>query len=190
MLSWRKKRTFSWQELDESFTQAKAGNEESKERVFTFLRSKILALAKYRAPECAEDTVQETLIIVHNRFGEFESLEILQAFTHQVLRNKIGNIYQSRARQKQVELENANLHYDIRADLEAGELDRIVSDSIDKLGESHPACREILSYLYQGLDTDEISAQMGIDKSRLKVRTFRCRRALKDILREQYYLEV
>src|SRR5262245_53167626 len=123
----------TWQELENLFTQAREGNEGSREKVFAFLRSKILALAKYRVAEAAEDTVQETLIIVYNRFSEFETLEVLQAFTHQVLRNKIGNIYQARARQKQVELESADLQYDIGGELEAGELDRIVCECIDRL---------------------------------------------------------
>src|SRR5215471_6805609 len=189
MLS-RSKRTPTWQELDSLFAQARQGHEESKERVFSFLRSKILALAKYRVAEAAEDAVQETLIIVHSRFSEFETLEILQAFTHQVLRNKIGNIYQARARKKPVGLEEADLRYDIREEMEASELDRIVFQCIDRLGENNPACREILSYLYHGLDTDEICARLGINKSRLKVRTFRCRMALRDLLLREYQIEL
>jgi RNA polymerase sigma factor (sigma-70 family) len=182
----RLRRKASWQELDQEFARAKNGNEESRDKVLSFLRSKLLSLARYRVAEAAEDTVQETLIIVYNRFPEFDALEGLKAFSHQVLRNKIGNIYQERSRQKRVELDDADLHYEINEDLEAGELDRIVCESIDKLGERHPTCREILSRLYEGLDPGEISEQLGISKSRLKVRTFRCREALREILSKQY----
>ena len=180
----------SWEELDLAFARAKTGHEESKDKVFAFLRSKLLSLARYRVAEAAEDTVQETLIIVHNRFAEFDALEGLKAFTHQVLRNKIGNIYQERSRQKHVGIENAELSYDIDGELEAGELDRIVCESIDKLGQRHPTCRDILFRLYEGLDPDEISTQLGMTKSRLKVRTFRCRNALRDLLLEHYRVEI
>lgn len=190
MIMWRIKRRISPQELNSFFILAKQGHEESKETVFTFLRMRLLALARYRVPETAEDTVQETLIIVHNHFSEFEAMEGLLAFTNKVLRNKIGNVYQGRTRQKHVELEDAELKYDIDNDLEAGELDRILRESIAKLGETNPGCRDILSCLYHGFDPDDISKTLGITKSKLKVRTFRCRGALKDLIHREYRLEL
>jgi RNA polymerase sigma factor (sigma-70 family) len=183
------KRGFSLEELHNFFILALQGNEESKGRVFDFLRSRLLSLARYRVPELAEDIVQDTLLVVHNHFPEFQAMEGLIAFTHKVLRNKIGNIYQGRYRQTRVELEDAELRYDIRDELEGGELDRIVREAISKLGTTNPGCHAILSCLYQGFDPDDISNTLGITKSKLKVRTFRCRSALRDLLSREYRLD-
>jgi RNA polymerase sigma factor (sigma-70 family) len=183
------KRRFSSVELNSFLVRALQGHEESKEKIFTFLRSRLLALAGYRVPEIAEDTVQETLLVVHNHFSEFEAMEGLLAFSNKVLRNKIGNVYQSRSRRKHVELKDGNHRYDISGDLEASELDRIVRESIEKLGATNPGCRAILLCLYDGFDPDDISNALGIPKPKLKVRTFRCRGALRDLLEREYRLQ-
>lgn len=190
MLKWRIRRDLSWQKFANLFAQAQEGDEEAKEQVFSFLRTRLLVLARYRVPEVAEDAVHESLVVVHNHFEEFESLGGLLGFSHQVLRNKIGNIYQGRSRQKFVDLEVAELRYQIQDKLEAGELDEIVRESINKIGESRPVCHAILSGLYHGFDPDEISQKLGISKSKLKVQTFRCREALRVVLRREYSLEV
>ena len=187
------KKQILWQDLDKLFGQAREGDVASKEELFEFLRSRLLVLARYRVAEAAEDMVHESLIIVHNRFSEFESLQALLGFTHQVLRNKIGNIYQRRSREqnRQVELETVSeARNPPDLDMEAIEMERIVRKAIEKLGENRPYCRTILFSLYHGLDPDEISGNLQITKSRLKVQTFRCREALKKILAGEYGLQV
>lgn len=189
-MKWSLKRKYSLSEINSFFEQARRGDEESKEKIYAFLRSRLLVLSRYRVPEKAEDIVQEALLIVHNHFSEFDSIEGLLAFTNQVLRNKIGNIYQSRDRWKSIDLEDIELAYSISGEMETGEIVRIVREAIDRLGGSRPACCEILLCLYHGLDPDEISTKLGIAKSKLKVRTFRCRNALRDLLLQQYNLRV
>src|SRR5262245_17677009 len=109
MLNWRSNRqTLTWHEFDGLFALATTGHAEPKEKLFSFLRSRLMILARYRVPEVAEDVVQETLMVIHDRFQEFGSLEGLVAFTHQVLRNKVDNVYQSRARKKSVELDEVD----------------------------------------------------------------------------------
>lgn len=187
------KHRLTWEELGAVLIEAQKGHEEATEQIFAFLRTRLLAIARYRVPEVAEDTVQETLVIVHNRLPEFEALEGLLAFANQVLRNKIGNIYQGRERQKnkQLDMEGvAEPQYQINDDLQAVELDRILRNSIHKLGEKRPTCKAILSCLYDGFDTSEISVTLGIPKSRLKVSTFRCREALREILVQEYGMQV
>ena len=188
------KKQHSWEDLENLFVKARGMHEDSKEEIFEFLRSRLLVLARHRVPEAAEDTVHESLIIVHNRFSEFENLQGLLAFTHQVLRNKIGNIYQSRSREqyRQVELDDnvSESRYSTDWDIGDVEMERIVRTAIDKLGEKRPYCRSILFCLYQGLEPGEISDRLEITKSKLKVQTFRCREALKKILVGVYGFQV
>ena len=189
MWKWRST-TLSWQELEIVFDTAKHGDEQSRERLFAFVRSRLLLLARYRVPEAAEDIVHDSLLVIHRDLAEVATLGGLLAFSHQVLRNKIGNVYQGRYRQKHVDLDDAELPYSFDGKSDANELERIMQRSIAKLGESRPVCRAILSALYDGFDPGEISERLGISKSNLKVRTFRCRQALRDLLRDDYRLEV
>jgi RNA polymerase sigma factor (sigma-70 family) len=187
------KHALTWQGLSTRLAEAQQGRQESGEEVFAFLRGRLLSLARYRVQEAAEDIVQETLVIVHNHLPEFHTLENLIAFAHQVLRNKVGNIYQGRDRQKRREVDwqgVAEPEYHITGELEAAELDRIVRESIAKLKARRPACGDILACLYNGFDPSEISATLGISKSRLKVQTFRCRESLREILLQEYGWQV
>jgi RNA polymerase sigma factor (sigma-70 family) len=181
----------SWQDLSRMFTLAQQGDQESREHVFSFLRSRFLSVANHRLRDGAEDVVHETLIVVHNHFSEIANLGGLVAFSNQVLRNKIGNVYQSRGRRKEGELgEGAEPQYDINAGVEGGEMERIVRQSIETLGEKRTYCRAILLCLYQGWSPTEISGKLGIPKPRLKIQTFRCREALREILARRYGLQV
>lgn len=186
----RRKTRYSLEELERAFAEYRTGNEASKEALFEFLRSRLLGIARYRVPDIAEDIVHDALVVVHKRFLEFEAFEGLVAFTNQVLRNKIGNVYQSGHRHKDVTLDDTELPYRVEGEWEGAEMDRIVRQSIHKLGEDRPICRAILASLYQGLEPGEISAQLGISKAKLKVRTFRCRQALRDLLSRDYQLNV
>ena len=188
MLGWKK--PYTWDSLESAFVEARGGRDDSKEEIFAFLRSKLLVPARHRVPEAAEDIVHESLIVVHRRFSEFEALEGLLAFTHQVLRNKIGNVYQGRTRHKVQTVEETTLQYPETEEAQSVELEEILKQSIDKLGEKFPICRNILVSLYEGLEPGEISDQLGIPKSKLKVRTFRCRQALRDLLHRDYRLEL
>src|SRR5215471_5551350 len=184
----RRGKTDSWNDLRTCFLAARQGNTESKEAIFSFLRSRFLGLARYRLPEAWEDIVHDSLVVVHEHFSDMQSLEQLVAFANQVLRNKIGNVYQSREHKtKPVGLENVGEpSYHIIAEIEAGDVERVLRESIEKLGEGRTNCRRILLCLYHGLSPDEICDELKISKSQLKVRTFRCRGALRNILQDDY----
>ena|ERR1044071_12985 len=177
------------QKLSENLRLALAGNDGAKEEVFAFLRKRFLSLARYRLPEAAEDVVHDALVVVHRRFAEFDSVDGLVAFTNQVLRNKIGNAYQLRYRRDREALGDLEPGYCIAEELEGEELDRIMCDAIERLRAKFPGCAEILSCLLNGLEPTEISAKLSIPKSRLKVRTFRCREALRQLLYVEYGLQ-
>jgi len=189
----KSRRPYLWQELDGMVVQAQQGDQELREEIFSFLHVRFLVLAKHRLTEGAEDVVQETLMVVYKHFSELETLGKLLAFGNQVLRNKIGNVYQKRRTIKGLKVEMREIaepRYYINGELDAVELNRIIRQSIDKVGEKHPYCRAILLGLYEGLSASEISIRLGISKSQLKVRTFRCRQALREVLLREYRLQV
>jgi RNA polymerase sigma factor (sigma-70 family) len=182
----------SWEALRVIFLRARQGHGESRERIFSFLRIRYISIARYRLPDFAEDIVQDTLVVVHERFSTIETLEQLIAFANQVLRNKIGNVYQS-LRRKTNQIESQEVEedrFDMAGEIEAGELESIIRNSIDRLGQRYSHCQKILLSLYEGLSASEICEKMGITKSQLKVRTFRCREALRSLLADNYGLEL
>jgi RNA polymerase sigma factor (sigma-70 family) len=188
MQYWFSKARKSAQDLDDLLRSANRDHEDAKERLFSFLRARLLVLARFRIPEAAEDTVHETLLVVHQHLEECDTVDSLLAFSHQVLRNKIGNLYQRRYRRGHDALQEGDAVYWIQDEIEHEELERIILESIDRLRETFPVCGEILSSLYFGLEPTEISSKLGISKSNLKTRTFRCRQALRDLLSAQYGL--
>lgn len=177
------------QELSEYLRHAIEGSDGAKEEVFAFLRKRFLSLARYRLPEAAEDVVHDTLVVVHRRFAEFDTVDGLLAFTNQVLRNKIGNAYQLRYRRDREALDDEEIGYCIAEQLQGEELDRIMREAIERLRARFPGCGDILSCLLNGLEATEISTTLRIPKSRLKVRTFRCREALRQLLSVEYGLQ-
>jgi RNA polymerase sigma factor (sigma-70 family) len=188
MRNWFSKRRTPVQELDDLLRRARREHEDSKNLLFEFLRARLLVLARFRVPEAAEDTVHEALLVVHQHLEECDTVDGLLAFSHQVLRNKIGNLYQRRHRWGHDELQEGDAVYWIHDQIEHEELERIILESINRLRETLPVCGEILSSLYCGLEPTEISSNLGISKSNLKTRTFRCRQALRDLLSAQYGL--
>ena len=188
MRYWFSKRRTPVEELHDLLQLARHNHEDSKNRLFEFLRARLLILARFRVPDAAEDTVHETLLIVHQHLTDCDTVDRLLGFSHQVLRNKIGNLYQQTHRRGHNELQESDAAYCISDQIEHDELERIVLESIERLRETLPICGEILSSLYCGLEPTEISSNLGISKSNLKTRTFRCRRVLRDLLSAEYGL--
>jgi len=187
-------KSYSQRGLARLLARAQQGQPEAREDIFFFLRARFLALAKHRlVREDAEDVVQETLIVVHDHFSEFKTVEGLLAFTNEVMRNKIGNFYRKRDRQKRYHITWGavpELVYYLEGELDAAELDRILRKAIDQLGEKSPICRAILLGLREGLSAGELSRWLRLSRSQIDDRVFRCRRALRRLLLKDYGLQV
>jgi RNA polymerase sigma-70 factor (ECF subfamily) len=187
------KRYQSWEELERVLALAQQGDHESLDEIFFFLRVRFLALSRSRlaeeGAEEAEDIIQQTLMVVYDHFSQLDNLRKLLAFSNKVLRNKIGNVYQKRSRDRHRELDlkdEAEPRYYIDGELDAAELNQILREAIDNLAERYPRCYAILLGLYEGLSTDEIGIRLQISKSKLKVQTFRCRQTLRTLLAKEY----
>ena len=187
-------RVYSAAEFADRLTQARQGQREAREEIFYFLRARFLSLAKLRVlEEDAQEVVQETMIVVEKHLSEFETVENLLAFTNAVMRNKIGNFYQKRDRRKVYEAQENNIPdpiYYMDGELEAAELERLVWKAVDQLCQKNPRCREILVGLCQGLSASDLSEKFQVSRSNIDSRVFRCRQALRKILKENYDLEV
>jgi RNA polymerase sigma factor (sigma-70 family) len=182
-----------WQAVEAVMARAQQGDDEAREELFAVLRRKLMAVAVPRVSMDADDVVQETLIIVHQRLADFESLKALTAFTNTTLRHKIGHVYRDRKFEGDLRVDFKDIaepQYEIDDEVDAAQADQIIRACIDKIAEKQCDCRVILLGLYEGLSMEEISQQAGISKEKLKVRTFRCRQALHKLLTGEYSFQV
>jgi RNA polymerase sigma factor (sigma-70 family) len=187
---------YSLQRLTPLLADAQAGQWQAREEIFFFLHARFLTLAKLRlVGEDAEDVVQETLIVVERHFLEFQTVEDLLAFTDGVMRNKIGGFYRKRDRRNQyhVDWEEATAiepSYYMDGQIEAAELVRIIWEAIDHLGRMSETCRTLLMGFSEGLSLKELGDWLHLPRGRIDERLFRCRKALRKFLYEQYGLRV
>jgi RNA polymerase sigma factor (sigma-70 family) len=181
------RRTYPEQNLAQLLARAQQGESQARDEIFALLRRSILAIAKARlTKEDAEDTVQETLMVVHDRFFEFKTLQELEAFARGVLRNKIGNFYRKSPwrQQYQASMEEASEPaYSIDGELDAVELDRVLYQAIRQL---KPECRTILLELREGFSVSESNGRRPHSGAQRARPVFGCRQALRRVLLEKF----
>ncbi len=142
------------QSLDNLHQLALSGDTQAQSALFEDLRVRFLSLAKRRVQlDHAEDVVQETLRIVFDRYGEIKQGTGILVWGLTVLRNVIGNHYQSTGREK----ERLDFVEDLPADagiqddylgeaIMAEATDKLMS-AIDEMGSKFPRC----VYIFKGL---------------------------------------
>jgi RNA polymerase sigma-70 factor (ECF subfamily) len=159
----------------------------ASEAVLAKLRERILAFAASRIgrPE-AEDLAQETLMLLHQKYGEVDAIEELVPLAFRILRFKMAAGFRKSARRGEdsaIPVEDANLRStdDPEDGLLARERRRLMLDALDALGER---CREILKMKMSGLGFDEIRVHLGAASiNTVYVWDLRCRRELIERLR-------
>ncbi|MEM9291434.1 MAG: sigma-70 family RNA polymerase sigma factor [Acidobacteriota bacterium] len=180
----------STQDLEGLLGRVQSGDLQARQSILVFLQARLLPLAKRRVAEAdAEDLLQETLLVFDAELDRITSPEAVLAFAHQVLRNKIGNYYRKRDRRRvhHVDYEAApEPSATIDADLEVAELERVLVRALARLGEKRPRCRQIFDGIRAEKEIKEIALQLGIPRARVDDRLYRCRRALKEILRDEF----
>lgn len=178
--------------LEHLLALAHQGDQQARDEVFLFLRTRFLVLAKLRVgDDDAEDVLQDAMMIVDRRFAELATAEHLLAFTDGVMRNKIGNFYlmrDSRRRYMVSQPEGGDPTYSIDDELAAAELEDVLRAAIDRLGGDRPRCRALLLGLCEGLSMEDLSRRVGIPRSHIDDWAFRCRQALRRILAKDFGL--
>lgn len=176
--------------LGQLLERARSGDREAREEIFSFLRARFLVLAKLRlVSEDAEDIVQETLIVVDRRFLELLDVGALLGFTDGVMRNKIGNFYtvrNTRRKHTSTAWDPPDRPYLIEDELGAAELERVVRQAVDRLGQKRPLCRTVLLSLCDGMSTGELTGFLRLPRARIDDIVFRCRKALRKILIDEF----
>lgn len=189
--------------LDRLVERALAAERDADEALFSNLRVRFLAIAKRRVREDDwEDVVQEALRIVKTRYGEKHPRVGILPWSLTVLRNVIGNYYQSRSRNAaREELSEDALASAARdadeSEIDAGRLANRIGEAVGELLERNKRCgmifKRILESLQEGAGAREIPGlaleRVREDHPQMSSATFyvtlhRCRARLRKILDE------
>ncbi len=188
--------------LDTLCSQSLAGDSRAESALFEALRVRFLPIAKRRVhTDHAEDLVQETLRIVFDRYRERNDGPGILVWGLTVLRNVIGNYYQSRDREKTRlkfvdELPvDAACESDFLADTTMAETQNNLLEAIDQLARRFPRCGKIfhhlLASLEQGGSPNEVSTRTlqmvqkndpGMNRGKFYTALHRCRGQLREIM--------
>lgn len=140
-----------------------------------------LALRITQSKADAEDVVQETLIKVWNRRGQWHEIESIEAFTYAVCRNQALD-HQKRTSRHSDTLGDMPLE---REDTEGTPYDhaasrdrvRLVRSLVDALPEKQRSCMQLRDF--EGKTYREVADILGITEEQVKVNIFRARQTIK-----------
>jgi RNA polymerase sigma factor (sigma-70 family) len=163
------------------------------------LRGRLQAIAKQRLAESlAEDTVQDTLTTLWTKRDALRSAGHVLPFIFQTLRNKIGNAYLQAKRRAKVsasshhgEQESSRVAMDPESALEGEEFERKVELAIERCAAENETWGVVLRMLRAGHSPAKIRESLGdIPMATVHTRIFRARQRLKQILREEYDIDL
>ena len=184
---------------EDLFNALQAGDREALRALLPPLRERLQALAKQRLSEpLAEDMVQETLTTLWERRDALGGADHVLPFVFQTLRNKIGNVYLRAKRRSEIagnpgpgghELLHPARHP--QAIVEGREFERTVGRAIGRCAAEHEQWGAVLTMLKQGRTVAEIRESFGdTPMATVHTRIFRARQRLKQILREDYDIDL
>ena len=156
-------------------------NAVSTERVWTLLSERLRGFIRQRVSDeqLVEDILQETVVRIHKKLGEFRDKRRLTSWVFQIARNLVIDHYRSKSivAASFVEyLESSNDADENLNELVAGWLPRM----IEQLPENYRQAVEL--YELKGVPQQAIADQLGISLSGAKSRIQRGRQKLKALL--------
>ncbi|HPT25375.1 MAG TPA: sigma-70 family RNA polymerase sigma factor [Bryobacteraceae bacterium] len=162
----------------------------ASETILAKLRERIVAFAASRIgrPE-AEDVAQETLLVLHEKYREVDSIEDLVPLSMRIVRFKMAALWRKSARHGDaaaVQAEDAGLRSDADPEREliVKQQRRLLLEALEELGER---CREILKMKLAGLGFEQIRVRLGVESlNTVYVWDLRCRRQLIERLKSQW----
>jgi len=170
--------------MDNLVEKAKAGDKKAEKEIFDYLFVRFKYLAKRRVGENdCDDLAQEACMTVLEKY-KMEKFEIsFLAWAFGILKNKIGNYYQTIKRRSDREL---SLDDSIPASGtdQSPELTRIILQCLKKMVGSFNRYARALNLAYQGYTTENICERLGITPNNYYVVLNRGRSLLKTCIEE------
>ncbi len=128
--------------------------------------------------EDAMDVFQDTFVRFYHSSKEVRQMSNLSAFLLRIAKNLCLNYL--RQKKQSLEVEDYMSHIDIENQNDTNEMLKLIHDAINQLPDDY---REIFILReYQGMSYNEIAQHLNISLSLVKVRLFRAKEKLREIL--------
>jgi RNA polymerase sigma-70 factor (ECF subfamily) len=155
----------------------------SRPEILALLRERIVAFAASRnAGEAAEDVAQETLLVLHEKYGQVEAIEELVPLALQIVRYKLMSLKQKSWRRGETgalqvdEIPIADPAEDQAALLERKERLQLLAAAMAALGDK---CKELFRLKLEGKTFSELQSILHADSiNTVYTWDYRCRKQL------------
>jgi RNA polymerase sigma-70 factor (ECF subfamily) len=173
-------------DLNSLLVALRAGDKGAEKKIYEHLFVRFRAIAKQRIRNAsdAEDLAQEACLTVLDKCRGESFSGSFGAWAYGVLRNKIGNYYQSMRRQRETFDGGLASGDDNRHSAPAADPDllRCLLDCLRKILAAQPRYGRALNLIYQGYSTDAASERLGVSTGNLYVILSRGRALLRKCL--------
>jgi RNA polymerase sigma factor (sigma-70 family) len=186
--------------LEKLFKLLQTNDLNSFDEVFTSIRGRIVRLAQQRLQrDEVEDVVQQTLSTLWEKRLSVRDPEHLLPFLFQILRNKLGDTYRRKGRQRRTivpktePLDSLCDPTSINPEIlfQEKELERVIREAIDICAEENSLWGKVLQLLQDGKSREEIRKELGdISMTTVYTRIHRARQHLIKILKDEFGVEI
>jgi RNA polymerase sigma factor (sigma-70 family) len=185
--------------IEQLYIHLQSGDLDSFSEVFFPLRGRIVRLAQQRLQrDELEDVVQQTLSVFWEKRQSVRDPEHLLPFLFQILRNKLGDTYRQRKRQREIRVtyqkhlnpqDNGSINPELL--LEKKELEKVLKEAISICASENRLWGRILQFLQEGRSREEIQQGLGdIPMSTVYTRIYRARQSLMKILKDEFGVDI
>ncbi len=167
---------------DNLLRQLLSESEHHRDQVFADLRERFVRIAKRRiGVQDAEDVANEACLTVFEKYRDLPADVNFAAWMYQVLRNKIGNRLQQRARSKPSAGAAVEL---LSAPLASTALEIRLLACLHRIFQTNSRYARVLNLAHLGFSAAEICQKIGTSKENLYVLLNRSRAQLRRCLKE------
>lgn len=166
--------------MQQLVSRAISGDKKAESDLFRRLRVRFTYLAKIRiGREDAEDIAQDACATVLEKYAENVRAEEFSSWALGILRNKIGNYLQRKARRGELSIDSLEIDYFTTfQNISDPMLERQIVDCLKRMTIGKSRYVRILNLVHQGYRTDEICNRLDIKPNHFYVLLKRSREML------------
>ena len=171
-------------ELEKLYQAAAHGDRNAGQQLFEILTARFRYFAQLKIDDNmdAEEIVQNSLMVVYDKYADIDIKTSFAGWAHTILTNKIKEYYRTKATHKRKLEEYAQDDSVPENEQNLAELVRRLKYCLQKLSEDNRRQARILNLNYLGFKVEEICRKFELTKSNLYSILSRARATLSDCL--------
>lgn len=173
-------------DINNLYNAALAGDHTAKEHLFEHLTARFRYFAQLKIDNSmdAEEIVQNSLLVVYDKYADIDIKSSFSGWAHTILNNKIKEFYRTRATHKSKLDEYGRQTVNPESPESMAHLERQLKDCLRKINEINQRHARILNLSYQGYSVDDICEKFNLTRSNLYSVLSRARSLLSECLKK------